>query len=61
MSMRHSSIQTLLAKARFQVERIEARYNNALLLKVIDPELKVDIKNACENLRSALDYLAADI
>jgi len=58
---RDASIEALLSKATDQVGRIAAEYEASLHAKKITPALRVDIKNACENLRSALDYLAADI
>lgn len=61
MASRKSSIQALLKKTDSQIRQIEGEYNKSLHTKVIDPGLRVDIKNACENLRSVLDYLAADI
>jgi len=61
MSSRQASIEALLKKAEGQVQAIEAEYNNSLHAKAIDPALRVDIKNACENMRSVLDYLATDI
>ena len=61
MSSREVSIRVLLAKVDTQVSKIEAEYKKSLHSQAIDPELRVDIKNACENLRSVLDYLAADI
>jgi len=36
-------------------------YDRSLHAKTIDTQLRVDIKNACENLRSVLDYIAKDI
>lgn len=61
MGSRQASIRALLAKVDTQVGKIEAEYKNSLHSQAISPELRVDIKNACENLRSVLDYLAADI
>jgi hypothetical protein len=61
MGRRDADIETLLAKARSQIEQIRREYEKSLHAKSIDPALRVDIKNACENLRSALDYLATDI
>jgi hypothetical protein len=61
MSSRQASIRALLDKASGQVGTIEAEYKKSLHAQAIDPALKIDIKNACENLRSVLDYLAADI
>lgn len=61
MSSRQASIRALLDKAAGQVSKIEAEYYKSLNAQTIDPALRIDIKNACENLRSVLDYLAADI
>ena len=61
MGSRDASIEALLTKAADQVERITSEYAASLHAKKIAPALRVDIKNACENLRSALDYLAADL
>lgn len=61
MASRRDSIRALLEKATAQVRKIEAEYNKSLHAQTIDPELRIDIKNAFENLRSVLDYLAADI
>jgi len=61
MGPRQASIRALLKKVGSQVRQIEAEYNKSLHAKAIDPGLRVDIKNACENLRSVLDYLAVDI
>ena len=41
--------------------RSKLKYKESLYSQAIDPELRVDLKNACENLRSVLNYLAADI
>ena len=61
MGSRQASTEALLKKAEGQIREIEAEYTNSLHAKAIDPALRVDIKNACENMRSVLDYLAADI
>jgi hypothetical protein len=61
MGSRQGSIKALLKKADSQIQQIEAEYNKSLHAKAIEPALRVDIKNVCENLRSVLDYLAADI
>ncbi len=61
MGSRQDSIRALLAKVDTQVGKIEAEYKKSLHSQAIDPELRVDIKNTFENLRSVLDYLAADI
>ena len=61
MSSRKESIQALLKKAEAQLRAVETEYNRSLHAKVIEAELRIDIKNLCENMRSALDYLAHDI
>ena len=61
MGSRESSIHALLNKAASQLQSVEAEYNKSLTAKTIDPSLRIDIKNLCENLRSVLDYLAADM
>jgi hypothetical protein len=61
MGSRKASIQALFVKADGQIAQIEAEYNKSLHAQAIDPALRIDIKNVCENLRSVLDYLAADI
>ena len=58
---RTDSIAALLARADEQLRQIEAGYAKSLHAKAVAPELRVDIKNACENMRSALDYIAHDI
>jgi hypothetical protein len=58
---RADSIEALVAKAWDQLRQIEAEYAKSLYAKAVDPELRIDIKNACENMRSALDYIAHDI
>lgn len=58
---RADNINVILQKAEKQIEHIEKEYNNSLHDKEIKPELKVDIKNYFENLRSVLDYLANEI
>src|SRR5713226_3163992 len=60
MASRQSSIAALLKKAESQLRTIEGEYQKSLEAKTIDPELRIDIKNLCENLRSVLDYLAAE-
>lgn len=61
MGSRDVSIDALLAKARVQIEQIRGEYERSVAAQTVDPALRVDIKNACENLRSALDYLPTDI
>ena len=59
--MKANNIKALLERSKKDLEKIEQEYNKSLYLKNIDPDLKIDIKNLCENLRSVLDYLAKDI
>src|SRR5438874_4504383 len=61
MSAREANIRALLTKVDSQASKIEGEYNKSLHAQSINPELRIDIKNAFENLRSVLDYLAADI
>lgn len=58
---RKDSIHALLTKAKAQIEQIQTGYNKSLHGKAVDAQLRIDIKNACENLRSVLDYIAKDI
>ena len=61
MSSRASSIDALLRRSRRDLEGIGKRYRAALAAKEVDPDLRIDIKNLCGNLRSVLDYLAQDV
>lgn len=61
MSNRIDSINALLERSKQDLTGIEQEYNKSLHTKKIEPSLKIDIKNLCENLRSVLDYLARDI
>jgi len=58
---RSKSITALIGKAKKDFVVLKKDYNNSLDQKVISEELKIDIKNIFENLRSSLDYLAHDI
>jgi hypothetical protein len=58
---RKDSIQALLTKVKAQIQQIQAEYDKSLHAKSVDAQLRIDIKNACENLRSVLDYIAKDI
>lgn len=61
MGRRQADIQALLKHAREQFREVEAKYQASLTAKSVSFDLKVKIKNLCENLRSVLDYLAHDI
>lgn len=56
---RKNDTQALLDAASEQHKQIAAGYESALRNKSLD--LRVPVKNAMENLRSALDYMAHDI
>ena len=58
---REKSIKALMSKAWRDFQTLKQDYNRSLDQKVISEELKVDIKNIFENLRSCLDYMAHDI
>jgi hypothetical protein len=59
--MRTQSVNALLQRAETQLTSVRATYEKSLHEKHVDDALKVDIKNLCENLRSALDYIAHDV
>jgi len=61
MPSRKRQIKALIKKAKDQFATIEGEYKSSLGEQSISEELRIDIKNLCENLRSALDYLAHDI
>ncbi len=58
---RQKSITALLSKCRESFNTLKEDYSSSLNDKVVSEELKIDIKNIFENLRSCLDYLARDI
>jgi predicted Zn-dependent peptidase len=58
---RSKSIQALINKAKKDFVTLKTDYESSLQHQSISEELKVDIKNIFENLRSCLDYLAHDI
>lgn len=58
---RSISIQALINKAKKDFTALKSDYASSLQHQTISEELKVDIKNIFENLRSCLDYLAHDI
>ena len=61
MASRKANIDALLKHADGVLTKIEAEYQKSLHAKSIDAALRIDIKNLCENLRSALDYLAHEV
>ena len=58
---RQKSIEALLSRAEKATTPLKADYEAALSAKTISEEIKIDIKNIFENLRSVLDYVAHDI
>jgi hypothetical protein len=58
---RTASIEALLKKARLTFDDLKRAYESSLQEKTIREDLKVDIKNIFENLRSWLDYLAHEM
>jgi len=58
---RSASIKALISKAESNFKDLKIEYERSLHEKHVREELKVDIKNIFENLRSCLDYLARDI
>ena len=58
---REKSIAALISKCRSALDALKNEYQSSLRAKNVSEELKIDIKNILENLRSCLDYLARDI
>lgn len=56
---RKSDVNTIIAAAKEEYEIIRKEYDRALREKSLD--LRVQVKNIMENLRSPLDYMAHDI
>lgn len=61
MKNRRRDVDALLERSRANLGLIEGEYQSSLNAKSIGSELKIEIKNLCENLRSILDYLAHHI
>jgi len=61
MSKRDESIAALLSRCATDVAALEIAYSDALSRQTIPADLKIDIKNLAGNLRSVLDYVAADV
>ncbi|NGX51910.1 MAG: hypothetical protein KR126chlam5_00199 [Candidatus Anoxychlamydiales bacterium] len=59
--MRNDDIKNLLKHEEDRLINIKNVYDLSLKDKTIPTTLRIDIKNAMENLRSALDYMAQDI
>ncbi len=58
---REQSIVALIKRSKEQYLSLQKDYEKSLKAKEISEEMKIDIKNIFENLRSVLDYLAKDI
>src|SRR4051794_24283526 len=59
---RRKRIETLLRYAEeVQFEEVRQDYETAVQTRSVPEFLPVRIKNLCENLRSALDYIAQDL
>lgn len=58
---RAASIEALIRKCRDAHGDLKKAYDASLHDKIIRDDLKVDIKNIFENLRSCLDYLAHEL
>lgn len=61
MVSRKQDIDALLGRATKDIADVERKYEESLQKKAVAADLRIDIKNLCENLRSALDYIAHDI
>jgi len=61
MTDRLDDAKALIRKSEEQLKQLEGEYRASLSKKEISQELKIDIKNILENLRSALDYSASYI
>ena len=58
---REKNIVALVSRCRSTLDDLKGAYQSSLNAKEVSKELKIDIKNILENLRSCLDYLAHDI
>ncbi len=56
---RRNDVEAILKAVKDQHEDLKSKYDEALKNKSLD--LRVQVKNMMENLRSALDYMAHDI
>jgi hypothetical protein len=58
---RDTSIEALIRRSRESFADLKKQYEASLHEQKVREDLKVDIKNIFENLRSCLDYLAHDL
>lgn len=61
MPSRDQQINALIERAKKQYSDIKNKYELSLSQQSVSEDLRIDIKNFCENIRSALDYLAQDV
>lgn len=61
MGTRKQDTAALLDRCETDIARVEQEYTESLHERHVGSGLKVDVKNLCENMRSALDYIAHDI
>jgi hypothetical protein len=54
-------VAALLKRCESDLDSVKSEYENSLHAKSISADLKINIKNLSENLRSVLDYLAHEI
>jgi hypothetical protein len=59
--MRDSDVKSLLTHVDGSLVDIKSAYERSLREKNIPVSLRINVKNAMENLRSCLDYMAQDI
>ena len=59
--MRKNDVKILLEHVKVKLTNIKKNYDQSLQEKDIPGSLCVDIKNAMENLRSSLEYMAQDV
>lgn len=60
MGRRKAKIQALIVRCETDLAKVTKEYRDSLDAQEVSNELKIDIKNLCENLRSVLDYIAHD-
>ena len=58
---RSASIEALIRKSRTSFADLKRHYEASLHKKAVSEDLKVEIKNIFENLRSCLDYIAQEL
>lgn len=58
---RKSSIEALIKNCKDKFVILKKEYHASLDHQAVSDDLKIDIKNILENLRSCLDYLACDV